>query len=80
VRIDVLFAAASLGPSDVAGRVVAVIDVLPTTFTLVAAVPPKVTVAPARKPLPVMVTEVPPTIGPAFGVIEPTVGAGLLTA
>ena len=64
-------------PATCAG-VVAVIDVLPTTFTLVAAAPPRLTVAPARKPVPVMVTEVPPAAGPAFGVIEPTVGAGLL--
>ena len=64
-------------PAVCAG-VVAVIDVLPTTFTLVAAVPPRLTVAPARKPVPVMVTAVPPATGPAFGLIEATVGAGLL--
>ena len=56
--------------------VVAMIDVLPATFTPVAAVPPRLTVAPARKPVPVMVTPVPPTPDPVFGVIELTVGAG----
>ena len=58
--------------------VVAVIDVLPTIFTPVAAVPPKLTVAPARKPVPVIVTEVPPFAVPVFGEIDVTVGAGLL--
>ena len=55
--------------------VVAVIDVLPTTFTAVAAVPPRLTVAPARKPVPVIVTEVPPDAVPVVGVIDVTVGA-----
>ena len=56
--------------------VVAVIDVLLTTFTPVAAVPPRLSVAPVRKPVPVIVTPVPPPSGPEFGVIEVTVGAG----
>ena len=47
--------------------VVAVIDVLLTTTTLVAAVPPNVTVAPAAKFVPVIVTAVPPAVGPLFG-------------
>ena len=64
-------------PATCAG-VMAVIEVLLTTFTAVAAVPPRLTVAPARKPVPVIVTAVPPATGPAFGVIELTVGAGLL--
>jgi hypothetical protein len=55
-----------------------VIDVLFTTVTPVAAVPPMFTVAPARKPVPVMVTAVPPLVGPVLGVIDVTVGAGLL--
>ena len=58
--------------------VVAVIEVLLTTVTPVAAVPPRLTVAPARKPVPVIVTEVPPAAGPVLGVIEVIVGAGLL--
>ena len=36
-------------------------EVLLTTVTPVAGVPPKLTVAPARKPVPVMVTAVPPS-------------------
>jgi len=63
-------------PAACAG-VVAVIDVLPTTFTDVAAVPPRLTVAPARKPVPAMVTEVPPDTVPVVGVIDATVGGGL---
>ena len=58
--------------------VVAVIDVLLVTFTPVAAVPPRLTLAPARKPAPVRVTEVPPFVVPVLGVIEASVGAGLL--
>ena len=64
-------------PAACAG-VVAVIDVLLTTVTPVAAVPPSFTVAPARKPVPVMVTAVPPFAVPELGVIALTVGAGLL--
>ena len=56
--------------------VVAVIDVLLTTVTPVAAVPPRFTVAPVRKPVPAIVTAVPPLVVPEFGVIEVTVGAG----
>ena len=41
----------------------AVMEVELTTVTLVAAVPPKLTVAPAEKPVPVMVTNVPPLVG-----------------
>lgn len=55
----------------------AVIEVLLTNVTPVAAVPPIFTVAPARKPVPVTVTAVPPAMFPELGVIEVTVGAGL---
>lgn len=55
----------------------AVIDVLLTTVTPVAAVPPSVTVAPAKNPVPVIVTEVPPPLGPDTGEIAVIVGAGL---
>jgi hypothetical protein len=48
-----------------------------TTVTLVAAVPPIVTVAPASKFVPVIVTAVPPLVVPEFGEIALTVGAGL---
>ena len=46
------------------------IEVLFTTLTPVAAVPPSFTVAPARKPVPVMVTAVPPFAVPLFGAID----------
>ena len=54
--------------------VVAVIVVLLTTTTFVAAVLPKVTVAPAAKFVPVIVTAVPPTVDPLFGQTLVTVG------
>jgi hypothetical protein len=44
-------------------------EVALTTVTLVAATPPIVTVAPLTKPVPVIVTGVPPPIGPEFGEI-----------
>jgi hypothetical protein len=54
--------------------VVAVIDVLLTTTTLVAAVAPNVTVAPVAKFVPVIVTAVPPKVDPLFGDTLVTVG------
>jgi hypothetical protein len=48
--------------------------VLLTTTTLVAAVPPNVTVAPERKFVPVIVTAVPPAVDPLFGDTPLTVG------
>jgi hypothetical protein len=68
-RVTVTVAA----PAVPAG-VVAVIDVLLTTNTLVAAVLPNVTVAPDAKFVPVIVTEVPPATGPVFGLTLVTVG------
>ena len=62
-------------PGACAG-VVAMIDVALTTVTPVASVPPNVTVAPARKPVPVSVTGVPPPWEPLFGETAVTVGAG----
>ena len=56
--------------------VVAVIDVLLTTTTLVAAILPNVTVAPVAKLVPVMVTDVPPATTPLFGLTLLTVGDG----
>ena len=61
-------------PAACAG-VVAVIDVLLATFTAVAAVPPSVTLAPARNPVPVIVTAVPPAVVPETGAIRVIVGA-----
>jgi hypothetical protein len=54
--------------------VVAVMDVLLTTTTLVAAVPPNVTATPVAKFVPVIVTAVPPALGPLFGDTPVTVG------
>jgi hypothetical protein len=56
--------------------VIAVIVVPFATVTLVADVPLSFTVAPVRKPVPVMVTAVPPLVVPELGVIAVTVGAG----
>jgi len=57
--------------------VVAVIVVGFTTDTLVAAAVPSVTVAPATKLFPLMVTTVPPEDGPLFGLTLLTIGAGI---
>ena len=54
--------------------VVVVIVVLLTTTTLVAAAAPKVTVAPEAKFVPVIVTDVPPAVGPLLGDTLLTVG------
>jgi hypothetical protein len=54
--------------------VVAVMVVLLTTATLVAAALPKVTVAPVAKFVPAIVTEVPPAAGPLLGDTLVTVG------
>ena len=54
--------------------VVAVMVVPFTTTTLVAAVGPNVTVAPAAKFVPVIVTAVPPDVDPLFGDTLLTVG------
>jgi hypothetical protein len=54
--------------------VVAVIDVLLTTTTLLAAALPNVTVAPVAKFVPVIVTAVPPCVDPLFGLTLLTVG------
>jgi hypothetical protein len=61
-------------PKTCAGAV-AVIEVLLPTLTLVAAVPPSVTLAPLRKPVPVIVMDVPPDVVPELGDIAVTVGA-----
>jgi hypothetical protein len=56
---------------------VAVIEVLLATFTFVAATPPKCTEAPDAKPVPVIVTGVPPDVAPELGETDETVGAGV---
>jgi hypothetical protein len=57
--------------------VFAVIVVLFATTTLVAAVTPNVTVAPAAKLVPVIVAAVPPAVDPLFGDTLLTVGGTL---
>ena len=54
--------------------VVAVMVVLFTKVTLVAAIPANVTVAPEAKFVPVMVTDVPPAVDPLLGETLVTVG------
>jgi hypothetical protein len=54
----------------------AVIDVAELTVTPVAALPPKETVSPAAKFVPVMVTAEPPEVGPVAGFTLLTVGTG----
>jgi len=56
---------------------VAFIKVLPTTVTELAAVPPKLTVAPEAKPVPEIDTIVPPAVGPDAGETPLTIGAVL---
>src|SRR5437667_12836177 len=57
------------------GGAVAVMEVL-WTVTLVAGVPPNVTVAFGTKLAPVMVTMVPPALGPELGRMVVTIGGG----
>ena len=45
-----------------------------TNVTPVAAAPPNVAPAPAWKPVPVIVTVVPPAVGPIAGLTDVTVG------
>ena len=60
-------------PADSAGEM-AVIEVEESTVTDAAGVVPKSTVAPVAKPVPVMVTLVPPDVYPEVGEIELTTG------
>jgi len=75
-RVSGLVTTTSTAPAAWAG-VVAVIVVGLTTFTLVPAVPSKVTVAPATNPVPEMVTGVPPAVGPLAGTMPDTVGGAM---
>ena len=61
-------------PAEPAGAV-AVILLVALTVNEVAAVEPKFTVETLVKPVPVMVTVVPPADGPALGLTEVSVGA-----
>ena len=62
-------------PGVIVGGETAVIEVAELTRTLVAAVPPKLTVEPTVKKVPVIVTDVPPAVGPLFGLTEVIVAA-----
>jgi hypothetical protein len=62
-------------PAACAGVVAVIVELL-TTLTPVAALPPTLTVAPATKFVPVIVTAVPPVVGPDAGATLPTIGAG----
>ena len=73
--MSVFVTTTSTAPAAWAGAV-AVIMALFTTARTVADVPPIFTEAPARKPVPVIVTAVPPLVVPELGVIVATVGAG----
>ena len=67
----------TLAVPAVPAGVSAVIEVALTTVTLVAAVPPIVTPVAPVKSVPVIVTLVPPAIGPLAGLIPLTVGAAI---
>ena len=77
VLVSVLVTTTLTAPAAWAG-VVAVIEVLFTTVTPVAAMPSKLAVAPVRKPVPVIVTAVPPLVLPEDGETPVTVGAGFI--
>ena len=61
-------------PAEPAGAV-AVIWVALFTVYVVAAVLPNFTAVAPVKPVPVIITDVPPAVGPAFGEIPVTVGS-----
>ena len=68
------FATVTVSAPGVPAGVLAVMVVLFTTATLVAADVPKDTVAPVAKIVPVIVTAVPPAVEPLFGAKLVTVG------
>jgi hypothetical protein len=68
----------STGPGELAGLVVLIILSL-TITTLVAEVFPKFTAFAPVKPVPVMITAVPPDVEPDTGVMPVIVGAGAVT-
>jgi len=75
VWVSTFVTTTSLAPAAPAG-VEQVIDVAETTLTPVHAEPPTVTVAPVTNPVPVIVIDVPPAVGPLVSAIEVMVGAG----
>src|SRR5204863_14288 len=70
------FVTVTLTAPDPCAGVVAVIVVALTPISPVAFVPPTLTVAPAPKPVPLIVIAVPPTVDPDGGATPVTVGAG----
>ena len=52
-------------------------DVVPVTTGLAHMTPPTMAVVPDANPVPAIVTDVPPAVGPDVGAIEVTVGAGV---
>ncbi len=75
--VSALVTTTSTAPAAWAGVVQVICDD-ESTLTPVAGLPPNVTVAPARKLVPVMVTEVPPAVVPEAGETDETVGAGVV--
>jgi hypothetical protein len=65
----------SIPPEETLGEVAVMVESL-TTSTLVAPVAPKVTDVAPEKPVPLIVTLVPPDVGPEFGETPVTVGTG----
>jgi len=72
-----LFVTATVTAPALPAGVVAVMVVLFTTVTLLAAAPPNFTVAPLAKFVPVIVTTVPPAVGPPFGLTLVTLGGAM---
>ena len=66
-----------ISTAPVPAGAVAVIDVDELKVKPVAGVPPKVTALTPVKLVPVIVTAVPPAVGPAAGETDVTVGAGI---
>ena len=64
-------------PADSAGDV-AVIEVAELTVTAVPVTVPNITVAPVAKFVPVMVTLVPPVVGPEVGLMAVTAGTAIM--
>ena len=67
----------STGPTDPAGEVAVMVVELTTVKVAVAV--PNFTPVTQLKPVPVMVTEVPPPVGPVFGTTPVTVGTALMS-
>ena len=73
--VSVLVTTTSDAPAACAA-VVQLIDEADATLTPVHALPPTVTVAPAWKPVPVIVIDVPPAVGPLSGLMAAVIVGG----